>query len=46
MIDTSGGHPEMDYAEHSRTYGRFVRGTIILVVLVALILLWMLIFLV
>lgn len=46
MIDTSGGHPEMDYAEHARTYGRFVRGTIVLVVVVALILLWMLIFLV
>jgi hypothetical protein len=46
MIDTSGGHPSMDYAEHARTYRGFLRGTIILVVLIALILLWMLMFLV
>jgi Bacterial aa3 type cytochrome c oxidase subunit IV len=23
-IDLSGGHPEMDYAEHERTYSRFL----------------------
>jgi hypothetical protein len=46
MIDTSGGHPEMDYAEHARTYRGFIRGTVVLVVAVVLILLWMLIFLV
>ncbi|HVY43708.1 MAG: aa3-type cytochrome c oxidase subunit IV [Bacteroidota bacterium] len=45
MIDTSGGHPEMDYAEHARTYRGFLRGTVVLVVAVAVILLWMLIFL-
>jgi hypothetical protein len=45
-IDTSGGHPAMDYHEHNRTYEGFVRSTIILCVLVALILLGMLIFLV
>lgn len=31
-VDTSGGHPEMDYAEHNRTYAGFIRGTVILVV--------------
>lgn len=46
MTDTSGGHPDMDYAEHARTYRGFLRGTIILICAVALILLWMLIFLV
>lgn len=45
-IDTSGGHPAMDYKEHIRTYDGFIRGTVILVVLVALLLLGMLIFLV
>lgn len=45
-VDTSGGHPAMDYAEHRRTYSGFVRGIVALVVLVALILLFMLIFLV
>ena len=45
-VDTSHGHPAMDYKEHVRTYDGFVRGTVILVVLVALILLGMLIFLV
>lgn len=38
-LDTSGGHPAMDYAEHSRTYGTFLRltkfGIIFLVVLLA-----------
>jgi hypothetical protein len=37
-IDTTGGHPAMDYREHERTYNGFVRGAIILTVLVALIL--------
>jgi hypothetical protein len=44
-IDTKGGHPAMDYPEHVRTYSGFVRGTVVLIVLVALILLGMLIFL-
>jgi hypothetical protein len=45
-IDTSGGNPEMDYPEHLRTYDGFVRGTIIVVVALALILIGMAIFLV
>lgn len=45
-IDTSDGHPAMDYKEHVRTYDGFIRGTVILVVLIALLLLGMLIFLV
>jgi hypothetical protein len=45
-IDTSDGHPAMDYKEHMRTYEGFLRGSIVLVVLCALILLGMLIFLV
>lgn len=45
-VDTSGGHPAMDYKEHLRTYEGFLRGSIVLVVLCALILLGMLIFLV
>jgi hypothetical protein len=44
-IDTTGGHPAMDYREHERTYRGFVRGTIILTILVALILIGMAIFL-
>ena len=35
-VDTSGGHPDMDYEEHTRTYAGFVKGTVILVVLVVL----------
>jgi hypothetical protein len=45
-LDTSGGHPAMDYAEHNRTYTGFIRGTVILSVFVALLLLGMLVFLV
>ncbi|MEZ5818682.1 MAG: aa3-type cytochrome c oxidase subunit IV [Hyphomicrobiaceae bacterium] len=45
-VDTSGGHPAMDYKEHLRTYEGFLRGSIVLVVLCALILLGMLFFLV
>lgn len=45
-IDTSGGHPAMDYAEHQRTYKGFVRGTVILTVLVLFILASMAYFLV
>jgi Bacterial aa3 type cytochrome c oxidase subunit IV len=45
-LDTTGGHPAMDYHEHTRTYEGFIRGTIVLCVLVAMILLGMLIFLV
>ena len=44
-VDTTGGHPAMDYNEHTRTYAGFIRGTVILSVLVAAILIGMLIFL-
>ena len=45
-LDTSGGHPAMDYHEHTRTYDWFIRGTVALCVFVGLLLLGMLIFLV
>jgi hypothetical protein len=41
-IDPSGGHPAMDYAEHTRTYSGFLRATVILIVLVVAILLYLL----
>jgi hypothetical protein len=41
-VDTSGGHPAMDYAEHQRTYAGFIKGTIVLVVFVAAVLLFLL----
>jgi hypothetical protein len=38
-VDTSGGHPAMDYAEHNRTYASFLAwakvGVIFMVVLMA-----------
>lgn len=45
-IDTSGGHEAMDYREHVRTYSGFVRGTIVLTVIVIVILAGMAYFLV
>jgi len=45
-IDTTGGHPDMDYREHVRTYNGFVRGAIIMTVLVVLTLAGMAMFLV
>ena len=45
-IDTKGGHPAMDYPEHTRTYSGFVRGAVVLTVFVALLLLGMLVMLV
>lgn len=45
-IDTSGGHPAMDYKEHVRTYEGFIRGSVVLVVLVVLLLIGMAFFLV
>ncbi|MEO1281579.1 MAG: aa3-type cytochrome c oxidase subunit IV [Pseudomonadota bacterium] len=44
--DLSGGHPDMDYAEHKKTYSAFLKGTQVLVVLVVLILVGMYVFLV
>ncbi len=45
-VDTSDGHPAMDYREHTRTYHGFLVGSGVLLVLVALILFGMLVFLV
>ena len=45
-IDTSDGHHAMDYPEHLRTYNGFLKGSVVLIVLVVLILLGMLVFLV
>ncbi|MGD9804966.1 MAG: aa3-type cytochrome c oxidase subunit IV [Hyphomicrobiaceae bacterium] len=45
-VDTSEGHPAMDYREHLRTYDGFVRGAIVMVAICALTLFGMLIFLV
>ncbi|MEZ5856576.1 MAG: aa3-type cytochrome c oxidase subunit IV [Hyphomicrobiaceae bacterium] len=45
-VDTSDGHPAMDYAEHLRTYNGVRKGSVVLIVLVVLILLGMLFFLV
>ena len=45
-IDTSNGHPAMDYAEHQRTYQAFIRFTQISVVLLVLLLIGMVTFLV
>ena len=39
-VDTSKGHPEMDYAEHEKTYAGFLTvskySTIIILVILAL----------
>ncbi|KAB2849745.1 MAG: aa3-type cytochrome c oxidase subunit IV [Hyphomicrobiaceae bacterium] len=45
-VDTSGGHPAMDYAEHNRTYRAFVRATAVVIALLVLLLVGMLVFLV
>lgn len=45
-VDTTGGHPAMDYREHERTYGGFVFMTKLLIALVALLLIGMALFLV
>lgn len=45
-VDTTKGHPAMDYNEHNRTYAGFVFMTKALVILVALLLIGMAIFLV
>lgn len=41
-IDPTGGHAAMDYAEHIRTYGGFLRATAIMIVLIVAILLFLL----
>lgn len=45
-VDTSGGHPAMDYKEHLSTYNGFIKGSIVLVVLVVALLVGMAAFLV
>lgn len=45
-VDTNGGHPAMDYAQHKSTYAGFIRGTQISVVLLVLLLAAMAFFLV
>jgi hypothetical protein len=45
-VDTTGGHPAMDYQEHERTYSGFLKLVQISVGLIALILISMAIFLV
>ena len=40
-VETSGGHPAMDYPEHVRTYQRFIRWTIGMIVFVVLILIFL-----
>lgn len=45
-IDTSGGNPNMDYAEHTRTYNSFIRLSVMLVVFLVILLAGMKYFLV
>jgi Bacterial aa3 type cytochrome c oxidase subunit IV len=44
-VDTSGGHPEMNYREHVRTYKGFLRGMQLIIGVVLLTLVLMAIFL-
>jgi hypothetical protein len=45
-INTAGGHPSMDYAEHTRTYNGFLRFTQITIVFLVALLAGMFVFLV
>lgn len=45
-VNTTGGHPAMDYAEHNKTYAGFIRLTKISIVLLVLLLAGMKYFLV
>ena len=45
-VDTSGGHPAMDYAEHNRTYAGFIRFSIAGIVFCVAILVFLAIFVV
>jgi hypothetical protein len=44
-VDTSGGHPAMDYKEHVRTYKGFLRATVALIAFNVVLLLGMAFFL-
>jgi hypothetical protein len=41
-VETTGGHPAMDYAEHTRTYSRFIRWTIGMIIFIVAVLLFLL----
>jgi hypothetical protein len=43
-IDPKAGHPAMDYAEHSKTYRLFLKGTLYLLVSCAVIMAFLFIF--
>ena len=45
-IDTLNGHPDMDYAEHQKTYASFLRLTKFAIVFLVILLAGMKIFLV
>ena len=45
-VNTSGGHPAMDYSEHNKTYSGFIRFTKVAIVLLVLLLAGMKYFLV
>jgi hypothetical protein len=45
-VDTSGGHPAMDYAEHTRTYANFIAWTKVGIIAAVVILAGMAFFLV
>lgn len=44
-VDLTGGHPDMDYDEHRRTYKAFLMGAQLLIGLVVVILVGMAVFL-
>ena len=44
--ETTGGHSDMDYAEHNRTFAGFITGTKVLAGIVIAILIGMYVFLV
>jgi hypothetical protein len=44
-VEPTGGHPDMDYAQHQATYASFLRGVQISVACIALVLIGMAIFL-
>ena len=45
-VDAHGGHAAMDYEEHARTYGNFIKGVQISIGALAVLLILMAIFLV
>lgn len=45
-VDTSDGHPAMDYTEHQRTFAGFMTGAKISIVAIIAVLIGMVVFLV